>query len=171
MSALITPTNVTLGNRALSRSFASPDRICISPCRKLASAFSWLPGFFMASESIRKQVASAKRERTSASSRCVPRPAVANSLEPAFGADRRSGGLEIAVVADRNVFFAMVCQCDIAVAAGHDLAAGWTLDVRREPASIQQQNDLAAITNGFGDRLIQRPTDGSTMVTALILRP
>ena len=54
MSALTTPTSVTLGKSSPLAIICVPSRICTSPALKAASTCSWLPGVRIVSESIRR---------------------------------------------------------------------------------------------------------------------
>ena len=74
VSALTTPTSVTLGKSRPLAIICVPSRICTLPALKSASTSSWLPGLRIESESIRRETWPGKAARTSRSSRSVPIP-------------------------------------------------------------------------------------------------
>ena len=74
VSALITPTSVTLGKSSPLAIICVPSRMWTCPSLNARRTCSWLPGERMVSESIRRTTWSGKAARTSRSSRSVPMP-------------------------------------------------------------------------------------------------
>ena len=162
MSALITPTSVTFGKSSPLAIICVPSRMRTSPSRNASSAASWLPGSCIVSVSIRKQRRSGNRALTSASSRCVPRPPIANAREVALRAFARRRPLD-----SRSSGRGRSARCEWCVSAmshcGHSQhhAARGTLNVRGEAAAIQQQDHLPALAQRRVHRQVQLPADGS----------
>ena len=86
-------------------------------------------------------------------------PAIADSDELAGGAIVGCFDLIVAIVAESNFLGAVMGEGDLALGTSNDFAAGRTLDVGGEPATVEEEDDLSALADGFADGLVEKAVD------------
>ena len=130
MSALITPTSVTLGKSSPLAIICVPSRIRTSPVAKRVERPLVAAGL-LHGVGVHPQAAMLGKAGLHFGLQPLrAQAAVANAREVAVGALRRRGRLVVAIVAQRDLLVAMVRQRDVAVRTFDHVAAGRALDVR-----------------------------------------
>ena len=85
----------------------------------------------------------------------------------ALGAFLRRWNSVVAIVADGFVANVVMRQRDRTIGTGLDVAASGALNPRRKASAVEQQNDLSAVSDRFGDFLSEFLVDRTEAFSSL----